>query len=69
MFRRFLGKTFVNFLLPEFVRDARYIECKLALLESLKVAYMQLTTYKSKESLPFKNALLTAIASNGVGPS
>jgi hypothetical protein len=27
-----------------------------------------LTTYKSKESLDFKNALLTAIASNGVSP-
>jgi hypothetical protein len=50
MFRRFLGKTFVSFLLPKFVRDARNIECKLALLESLKVAYMQLTTYKSKKA-------------------
>jgi hypothetical protein len=28
-----------------------------------------LVAYKSKENLPFKNALLTTIASNGVRPS
>jgi hypothetical protein len=28
-----------------------------------------LTAHKSKENLPFKNALLTKIASNGAGPS
>jgi hypothetical protein len=37
--KKCLGSSWTK-LLPDFVRDARNNECKLALLESLKVAYM-----------------------------
>ncbi len=46
MLRRFLNKQSVRCLLPKFISDARNIERKLALFESLKVTYMQLKAHK-----------------------
>jgi hypothetical protein len=40
MLKRFLNKQYVKCFLPEFARDVKEIKCKLALLESLKAAYM-----------------------------
>ncbi len=65
--KRFLDKQFVRCLLPKFVKDLNEIECKLALLESLKAAYMQLKVHKSKENVSFRNALLIVVVSNNSG--
>jgi hypothetical protein len=56
-------------LLPKFARNARNTEQKSCLVESLKFAYAQLASNKSKENLPVKNALLTIAVSNQIGPS
>jgi hypothetical protein len=66
--KRFLDKDEVKCLLPEHARNARDVEYKLGLLESLKAAYAQLVTQKSKENRSYKNALLTIVVSNQVGP-
>ncbi len=54
-------------LLLEFSWNAREIEQKLGVLESLKVAYAHMKSQKSKESLPIQNSFLTTMASNQVG--
>jgi hypothetical protein len=51
-------------LFPKFVRQSRDIEKKLKFLESMKDAYAQLVTQKTKDHLPYKNALLTVVVSN-----
>jgi hypothetical protein len=65
--RTFLDKQFVKCLLPKFGRDVKETKCKLALLKSLKAAYMQLKVHKSKENLSFIYALLTVVVSNNSG--
>jgi hypothetical protein len=67
--KRFLDKDNVKGLLPKFARNSRNIEQKSCLLESLKFAYAQLASNKSKENFPIKNVLLTIVVSNQIGPS
>jgi hypothetical protein len=66
--KRFLDKNEVKCLLPEHVRNAKDVEYKLSLLESLKVAYAQLVTHESKENISYKNVLLIVVSNQG-GPS
>jgi hypothetical protein len=61
-----LDKETVFFI--EFVRHGRDTEKKLKLLESMKDAYAQLVTKKTKDNLPYKNALLTIMVSNQARP-
>jgi hypothetical protein len=67
--KRFLDNDEVKCLLLEHARNARDVEYKLSLHESLKVAYAQLVTYKSKENKSYRNAVLTTIVLNQGGPS
>ncbi len=67
--RRFFDKVHVKCLLQKLVRDARDVEHKLSILNSLKATYVQLVAHKSKDNMPYRNALLKVVASNQVGPS
>jgi hypothetical protein len=53
----------------KFAKHARDIEQKLSLLESMKDVYAQLVVQKTKDNLPYKNVLLTAMVSRQRGPS
>jgi hypothetical protein len=67
--KRFLDKNEVKCLLLKHVKNSTDVEYKLSLLESLKVAYVQLVTHKSKENKSYKNVLLIVVVSNQGGPS
>lgn len=61
--KRFLNKEDVKSMFFEFQQKTKNIEQKLTLFDNIKAAYAQLVAQKSRDNMPYKNAILSVVVS------